>query len=248
MDQSFEISTQIPLHTHRELYHFIGFQREIQSVPHTYPSTHYWLGSLPRMDTNSLLPWPLAPEGPQGLCQSGSNVYWRAVPRATGVMVFANHISRRFSVVSSPFSHIFVFMLCTGGAHTQLIHLYTLTRKAISAADEQYFLFKQRVWGDSQLPSHIHVVWYQYKWLTFICSQKKKKKRLHTTYPDPYFSSENKRYPISPYIFFLNQALPQTPKLFTHSWIPCRHLGSVYILFLCFPIHFLFIFAEADFC
>lgn len=58
------------------------------------------------------------------------------------------------------------------------------------------------MWGDSQLPSHVHVVWYQYKWLTFICSQKKKKEISHKTYPDPYFSSENECYPISPYSFF----------------------------------------------
>lgn len=72
----------------------------------------------------------------KGLCQSDSNVCRRAVPRATGVMVFTNHISRRFPVVSSHFSHIFVLVLCTEGAHTQLIRLYTLTGKAVSAAGE----------------------------------------------------------------------------------------------------------------
>lgn len=31
------------------------------------------------------------------------------------------------------------------------------------------------------------------------------------------------------FFFFLNQALPQSPKLFTHSWIPYRLVGSLYI-------------------
>lgn len=64
-----------------------------------------------------------------------------------------------------------------------------------------------------------------------LLTERKTREISHKTYPEPYFSSENKCYPISPFFFFffLNQALPQSPKLFTHSWIPYRLVGSLYI-------------------
>lgn len=70
--------------------------------------------------------------------------------------------------------------------------------------------------------------------------RKKKKKRLHTTYPDPYFSSENKRYPISPYIYIFKSSFTSNPKAF-HTFLNTMQASgfSVYFVFvLSYPFPF----------
>lgn len=75
MDQSFEISTQIPLHTHRELCYFTGFRREIQSAPH--------------VSLSSLLTWLITQNGHKltAPMAAGSRRSTRACAKVTAMYV-----------------------------------------------------------------------------------------------------------------------------------------------------------------